>query len=127
MKRLLLVAVFLLLSALVPVARAGDSVEGWASWYTAPGGVAMHFCTWTLRHASGCGVIEVTSLDTGISVIVEVVDYCQCLTGTARERLVDLSLPVLRTLGLDPRRGLYRVRLSRVDEPPVMPNTSFAR
>ena len=88
--------------------------EGIASWYGSGGpgsGVAMNDCTWGIRHTVGCGYVRVTALDTGRSIIAPVVDFCDCYTGTSRERLVDLQPGALAALGLDPARGLYPVRV----------------
>jgi hypothetical protein len=73
----------------------------------------MNFCTWTLRHEKGCGSVQVTSLATGISVRVPIVDFCDCYTGTSRERIIDLQGGVLAVLGLNPTEGLFRVRVER--------------
>jgi rare lipoprotein A (peptidoglycan hydrolase) len=87
--------------------------EGIASHYGPGFGVAMNFCTWTFRHENGCGSVRITSLDNGRSVSVPVVDYCDCWTTTADERIIDLQWGVLDALGLDRRQGLYRVRVDR--------------
>jgi hypothetical protein len=86
--------------------RWGDGI---ASHYGPGGGVAMNFCTWTLRHTEGCGWVRITSHDTGRTVTAPVVDFCDCYTGSADERIVDLQYGVLAALGLTPARGLYPV------------------
>jgi hypothetical protein len=73
----------------------------------------MNFCTWTLRHTEGCGTVKVTSLLTGISVRVPIVDFCDCYTGTADERIIDLQGGLLPLLGLNPLDGLWRVTVER--------------
>jgi len=42
--------------------------DGIASHYGPGNGVAMNFCTWTLRHTRGCGQVIITSHATGRSV-----------------------------------------------------------
>lgn len=96
--------------------------EGIASHYGPGDGVAMNFCTWELRHAEGCGSVKVVSLDHGRSATVDVVDFCDCFTGTADERVVDLQYGVVAALGLDLSAGLYLVRVERVS---VIPDTAL--
>lgn len=132
-----------------PTGIAGCEVwgAGTASHYAPGDGVAMNFCTWGLRHSDGCGSVEVTSVDTGLTVTAPVVDFCDCYTGTADQRIVDLQYGVVAQLGLDLSRGLYPVvvepagRSSRgtaalspapqeqqIGEPLVgMPDTAIAR
>lgn len=84
---------------------------GKASFYTASGwGVAMNFCTWERRHTDGCGEVVVRSLDTGISVVVPVVDFCDCWWFTDR-RVVDLQGDVVDALGLARSRGIWQVEV----------------
>ena len=99
-----------------PTGIAGCRVfgEGTASMYGPGNGVAMNFCTWELRHSVGCGSVAVQSLTTGITVVVPVVDFCDCYTGTADERVVDLQYSVVAALGLDPAQGLWPVYVSAV-------------
>jgi hypothetical protein len=83
--------------------------SGLASYYTAGSGVAMNFCTWTWRHTHGCGAVLITSAQTGRQVIAPVVDFCDCYTGTSKERIVDLQTRVLADLGLSRSAGIYSV------------------
>jgi hypothetical protein len=71
----------------------------------------MNFCTWAYRNEHGCGSVTISSVDTGITVTVPVVDYCDCYTGTSDQRIVDLQWGVLDALGLDSSRGLYEVEV----------------
>lgn len=98
-----------------PTGIAGCEVwgEGTASHYGPGNGVAMNFCTWELRHTQGCGKVRIVSLDTGIDTVVPVVDFCDCYTGTPRQRIVDLQYGVVAALGLDLSQGLYLVRVER--------------
>lgn len=106
--------------------RVGDGI---ASHYGPGDGVAMNFCTWTLRHSNGCGWVTITSHDTGKIVTVPVVDFCDCYTNTAQERIVDLQYGVVAALGLDLARGLYPVTVNYPDaalQPTTMlPNTAM--
>lgn len=98
-----------------PTGIAGCYVwgEGIASHYGPGNGVAMNFCTWVLRHEVGCGWVNITALDSNRSARVPVVDFCDCYTGTNRQRIVDLEYGVLDLLGLDPAQGLYKVRVEQ--------------
>ena len=82
---------------------------GTASHYGPGDGVAMNFCTWALRHSSGCGWVTITSAQSGQSVSALVIDFCDCWTGTPDERIVDLQYGVVAALGLDLADGLYPV------------------
>lgn len=106
----------LVLACAAASVRAGEPrSEGTASWFGPGDGVATQWCTWTLRHTAGCGLLAVESLDTGVVVVVPVVDWCECYRGTADERIVDLQWGVLDALGLDRSAGLYPVATWRVD------------
>ena len=96
-----------------PTGIAGCYREGvgTASHYGPGNGAAMNYCTWTLRHSQGCGTVRITALDTGRTVHVPVVDFCDCYTGTPDERIVDLQYGVVTQLGLDLGQGLYPVRV----------------
>jgi len=124
------------ITANTPTGIAGCEVwgEGTASHYGAGDGVAMNFCTWKLRHRSGCGEVQITSLQTGITVIRPVIDFCDCYTGTADQRIVDLQWGVVDALGLARSQGLYPVRVVRVSgavgpiatpPPRMLPNTAM--
>jgi len=79
--------------------------EGIASRWGGPG-VARNDCVWPWTH---CTPIAITSLQTGITIIVTPRMFCDCYTGTADERLVDLGPTEVAALGLDPDQGLYPV------------------
>lgn len=104
-----------LLAAAATARAADDRQLGTASWFGPGDGVATQWCTWTVRHADGCGLLAIQSLETGVTVIAPVVDWCQCYRGTADERIVDLQFGVLAALGLDRADGLYPVATWRVD------------
>jgi hypothetical protein len=96
---------------------------GVASHYGPGTGVAMNFCTWELRHSTGCGSVAIQSLATGITVTVPVVDFCDCWTTTKYERIVDLQYSVVSALGLNLSDGLYKVNVQPATGPvaPVAP------
>jgi hypothetical protein len=102
-----------------PTGIAGCEVwgEGIASHYGPGDGVAMNFCTWERRDSEGCGFARITSLDSGRTAVVPVVDFCDCYTGTADQRVVDMQYGVLGMLGLDRSQGLYNVRVDRITTP----------
>ncbi len=109
--------------------REGDGV---ASHYGPGNGVAMNFCTWELRHSTGCGQVSIQSHQTGVTVLVPVVDYCDCFTGTADERIVDLQFGVVEALGLNWEAGLYDVTVTFPEawaqpaaEPVLLPDTAM--
>ena len=105
--------------------RQGDGI---ASHYGPGHGVAMNFCTWAVRHSSGCGEVTIRSHHTGLTVTVPVVDFCDCYTGTPRERIVDLQYGVVEALGLDTMNGLYPVTVWRTGaaaQPATLPDTAM--
>jgi hypothetical protein len=106
-----IVTALILLGLLAGPVQAGGPVVGIASHYGPGSGAAMPFCTWTYRTAHGCGAMVVTSLDTGLSAVVPIIDYCQCYVGTQNERVIDLQWGVVAALGLNTAQGLYRVTL----------------
>lgn len=118
-------AILLVLGISTPV-LAGGAVTGTASWYGPGNGVAMPFCTWTYRHTNGCGAVLITSVDTGLSTVAPVIDYCQCYVGTPQERIIDLQWGVVSALGLDISRGLYLVTVQGGVEP-ILPDASMAK
>lgn len=56
--------------------------------------------------------ILVRSHRTGKQVIVYITDWCQCLAGGGRERLIDLAPAVWRALGVDLSRGVTEVTIT---------------
>ena len=40
--------------------------------------------------------------------------YCDCYTGTADERLIDMPPWLVEALGLDASRGLFRVEVTSI-------------
>lgn len=106
---ILLLLASVLLAGTAHVGAAEPKRDGVASHYGPGTGVATQWCTWTLRHTSGCGLLAIQSHQTGLVAIAPVVDWCQCHRGTADERIVDLQWGVVAALGLDPADGLYDV------------------
>ena len=100
--------------------------RGMASTYGPGRGVATNACTWALRHSSGCSLLTITSVQTGRSVTVRPIDFCDCYTGTPDERIVDLQSGVVAALGLNPALGLRPVDVESAASPPrmLLPNTS---
>jgi len=105
---------------------------GKASTWGGPG-VARNDCTypWT-----ACTPIQITSLSTGLSIVVTPTMYCDCWRGLKpgetgpngeRPRLVDLDPLSVVALGL-PGPGLWDVRVEPVNTATVMlPNTAMER
>ncbi len=95
--------------------RRGLTVRGVASWYGGSRGyagiahVAMPGARFLVR---GRAVPRARVCADGRCTVVRVVDACGCHVGTSRARLVDLSATTLQRLGLDPSRGVYRVRVT---------------
>ncbi len=95
--------------------------DGTASHYGPGNGVAMNFCTWELRHSTGCGWVVIQSHQTGVTVTAAVIDFCDCFTGTADERIVDLQYGIVGALGLDTSAGLYSVNVEPAPDWAVAP------
>jgi hypothetical protein len=89
------VGAVLVLLLLPSVVAAFGPISGTASHYGPGSGVAMPFCTWTVRNTQGCGWVAITSAQTGITVEAPVIDYCQCYVGTPQERIIDLQWGVV--------------------------------
>ncbi len=95
--------------------RDGLTVTGTATWYFATRGyggvphVAMPGARYLPR---GETAPRARICAGGRCTVVSVVDACACGVGTRRPRLIDVSATALRQLGLDPRRGVYQVRVT---------------
>ena len=95
--------------------RRGLTVTGQATWYAGTRGyagiahVAMPGARYLVR---GRSAPRARVCAGGRCTVVAVVDACACRAGTPRARVADLSVITLRRLGLDPRRGVYQVRVS---------------
>ena len=96
----------------------------------------MNFCSWDVRHSTGCGSVRVTSHDTGLSVVTEVGEWCHCYVNAPgpngeTERLIDLTRPLVAALGLDWDTGMYRVTVEPVSSTNraqlMLPDTSAER
>ncbi len=95
--------------------RGGLTVRGAATWYQGTRGYAgiPHIAMPGARYlARGRAVPRARVCAGSRCIVVRVVDYCGCYVGTRRARVVDLSSMALRRLDLDPRRGVYRVRVT---------------
>lgn len=94
-----------------PTGLAGCTVygRGMASWYAGPG-VARNDCLWPWQ---SCQAIRITSLVTGRTITRQPSMFCDCYTGTAAERVIDLDPSALRQLGLWGMRdrGLFPVEV----------------
>lgn len=103
-----------------PTGIAGCVVygEGTASHWQGPG-VARNDCVWPW---TACQPIRITSLSNGRSAVFTPTMFCDCYTGTPRERIVDLDPAALALLGLDPALGLYPVKVEPVD---ALPDTAL--
>jgi len=91
--------------------RRSLGLSGTATWYcctagysvsavVAAAGPRLRVGDWRGRTVTVCA---------GRCARVRLVDWCQCYRGTSHERLIDLQIGAVRTLGLDPSRGVYRV------------------
>ena len=94
-----------------PTGLAGCTVygRGTVSWYAGPG-VTRNDCLWPWK---SCTVIRITSLDTGRTITRQPSMFCDCYTGTAAERVIDLDPSALKQLGLwgIRDRGLFPVEV----------------
>lgn len=105
--------------------------DGWASMWGGPG-AATNSCVYPWKD---CQTIAVTSLETGITIIVTPTTWCHCwanVTGPngETERLVDLDPGHVAALGLDPDLPtLHRVHVEPVREEAsshtLLPNTAM--
>jgi hypothetical protein len=95
--------------------RKGFTVTGLATWYGGTRGyagiphVAMPGARFLPR---GRTAPRARVCVDGRCITVQVVDACACSVGTRQARIVDLSVTALGRLGLDPRRGVYQVRIT---------------
>jgi len=92
--------------------------NGQSSWYTRAGikfygaaGPALRKLIpvkWRMKPAP----VLIRSQRTGKQVIVWIVDWCECLAGGGRERLIDLAPAVWHALGIDLSRGVTEVTIT---------------
>jgi hypothetical protein len=95
--------------------RRGLTVTGQATWYAGTRGYTgiAHVAMPGARYlARGRSAPRAQVCAGGRCTVVAVVDACACRAGTPRARVADLSVTTLRRLGLDPRRGVYQVRVT---------------
>jgi hypothetical protein len=95
--------------------RHGLTVTGKATWYFGTRGYAgiAHVAMPGARYLTrGRSAPRARVCAGGRCTIVRVVDACGCSVGSRRARVADLSATTLRRLGLDPRHGVYRIRVT---------------
>jgi hypothetical protein len=97
--------------------RDGLTVRGMASWYPGTRGyggtahVAMPGARYLVR---GTQVPTVRVCVGDVCRTVPVVDSCACYWNEQGQMIIDLSLPLVRALGLDPSLGIYPVTITFV-------------
>lgn len=102
--------------------------EGTASMWGGPG-TATNSCVWPFD----CDPIQVTSLDTGRSIVTTPTTWCHCWVGVTgpngeTARIVDLDPGSVLALGLNSADGLWRVTVQPFYEVPVrLPDTRMDR
>ena len=94
--------------------------EGWASRYEGAG-VARNDCLWPW---AACEPIRITALQTGRSIEVQPVMFCDCWwRRSGWWKLVDLNRAAVEALGLDWAQGRYRVRVEPLTQ--GLPDTAL--